>query len=309
MDIALLGPQRFNPTLGAVVKALGIEGPIATVTAGWQEREADDRDLDEHLTGRTRNLMLYDRVEQVFREDTELAEAYRQRQERLRQVQDFYRIRLEHAIESSQVISSRHAQSDESVFREEWDFSIEIIRMIDAQHHERCRNVHVDFEAKWRPYERDAIARHRDELTVIFKDCAALAIAGGHVAVLLNRLKVLHIASLVGERPVLAWSAGAMAISEQVVLFHDAPPQGPGIVEILDDGLGLVPKVVPLPHWKRRLRFDDPDRVGLFARRFAPATCLLLSDSGSILWRGGRWSSPSKVQRLGLNGSIEPVEE
>src|SRR4029450_141441 len=40
--VVLLGPQRFEPTLASVVHALGIEEDLATVTAGWQEREDED---------------------------------------------------------------------------------------------------------------------------------------------------------------------------------------------------------------------------------------------------------------------------
>ena len=47
----LLGPQR-RPTLDAVVRSLGLPGPFATVTAGWQEREPDDGELRALLGGR-----------------------------------------------------------------------------------------------------------------------------------------------------------------------------------------------------------------------------------------------------------------
>ena len=33
MRVILLGPQR-RPTVGAVVRSLGLEGPVATITAG-----------------------------------------------------------------------------------------------------------------------------------------------------------------------------------------------------------------------------------------------------------------------------------
>ena len=39
--VTLLGPQR-RPTLDTVAASLRLEGPIATITAGWQERETDD---------------------------------------------------------------------------------------------------------------------------------------------------------------------------------------------------------------------------------------------------------------------------
>ena len=50
--ITLLGPQR-RPTLDRVLGSLDVPGPIATVTAGWQEREADDAELDALTGGRS----------------------------------------------------------------------------------------------------------------------------------------------------------------------------------------------------------------------------------------------------------------
>ena len=60
MRVILLGPQR-RPTVDFVVRALGLAGPLATVTAGWQEREPDDGELRRLLGGQAVNLELYRR--------------------------------------------------------------------------------------------------------------------------------------------------------------------------------------------------------------------------------------------------------
>jgi peptidase E len=104
--------------------------------------------------------------------------------------------------------------------------------------------------------------------------------------------------------PLIAWSAGAMACSERVVLFHDNPPQGAGNAEVLEGGLGLLPELVPLPHAHRRLQLDDQARIALFARRFAPHRCVALDDGAQLFWEQGRWSAPSGVRRLGFDGSV-----
>ena len=57
MRAILLGPQR-RPTLDSAVRSLGLAGPFATVTAGWQEREPDDRELSAILGGRDVNVGL-----------------------------------------------------------------------------------------------------------------------------------------------------------------------------------------------------------------------------------------------------------
>ena len=133
---------------------------------------------------------------------------------------------------------------------------------------------------------------------------AALAVAGGHVAVVLYRLRLFDIPSMLGTLPVVAWSAGAMALAERVVLFHDSPPQGQGNPEILDSGVGLVRSVLPFPHARRRLHLDDPIRVSLMARRFAPLRCVAM-DEGALLHRHeGRWSADEATRQLSVSGNL-----
>ena len=76
--------------------------------------------------------------------------------------------------------------------------------------------------------------------------------------------------------PVIAWSAGAMALTDRIVLFHDRAPQGPGHPEVYGSGLSVLRDVVLLPHARARLLLDDAPRMAVFARRFAPARCVLL---------------------------------
>src|SRR5262249_49144073 len=153
----------------------------------------------------------------------------------------------------------------------------------------RIRAVHDAWLARWRPAERAAVKRRRKEIADALRGASALCIAGGHVAVLLNRLRLFDIAGLIGDRPVLAWSAGAITRREGVVLFHDDPPEGPGRAELLDLGLGLIPGIVPLPHARKRLRVDDPACMSRLARRFAPAACVALDAGARIDWDGTKW--------------------
>ena len=75
---------------------------------------------------------------------------------------------------------------------------------------------------------------------------------------------------------VIAWSACAMALADRIVLFHDRSSQGPGHPEVYGSGLSLLRDVVLLPHARARLLLDDVPRMAVFARRFAPARCILL---------------------------------
>lgn len=308
--IVLLGAQRFDPTLGEAVAELQVEGRIATITAGWQEREEEDRDLDEHLGGRTVNLRLHARAEEVFRKDPELAAAHRERQAVLRHRQDFYRIRLEHALDAQHVIDNRAAPRD--ILQDEARASIAAIREIDRLHLERCARDRKEFDDRIRPADRAAVAEHRGEIAEILRGCDAIAIAGGHVASLLNRLRLFGIGELARGKIVFAWCAGAMAISERVVLFHHSPPQGPGAAEVLDAGLGLAGDVVVLPQPEMRIRFRDRERIKVMARRFAPATCLAMPARSRVTWLRRGPTSPHGVIRLRDDGTHElfqPPEE
>src|ERR1051325_8744781 len=106
--VVLLGAQRFEPSLAAAMARQYITGKVALITAGWQERESEDEELKEHLAPReTLNLRPYARAEELFRDDPELRDAHRERQEALRHRQDFYRIRVEQALEAERIIRKR----------------------------------------------------------------------------------------------------------------------------------------------------------------------------------------------------------
>ena len=298
--VVLLGAQRFDPTLGDAVAELGVEGRIATITAGWQEREEEDDELREHLGGRTVNLRLHARAEEVFRKDPDFHAAHRERQAVLRHRQDFYRIRLEHALDAQHVIANRAAPKD--ILTDEARASIQAIRDIDRMHLARCGRDHRAFEERWRPLERTAVAEQVAEIREIVQGCDAIAIAGGHVASLLNRLRLFDIAQLTAGKTVFAWCGGAMVVSERVVLYHHSPPQGPGAAEVLDEGLSLVGNVVCLPQPELRLRLDDRERIQVMARRFAPATCLAMPARSRVTWLKRGPKNPHGVLGLREDG-------
>ena len=173
----LLGAQRFDPTLGAAAQELGIEGPIATITAGWQEREGEDADLHEHLGKRTVNLRLHRRAEDVFKRDRELHAAHRRKQDVLRHKQDFYRIRLEHELAANHVIHTRHAPPE--ILAEEEAASLGAIRLLDEYHLSQCARVEAEYDAAHQPFDRPSVAKHRDEIAETLRSAAAVAISGG----------------------------------------------------------------------------------------------------------------------------------
>ena len=57
------------------MRSLDIEGPVATITAGWEERESDDGELDSVMDGRSQNLRLFGRMMDVLEHDQAVAAA------------------------------------------------------------------------------------------------------------------------------------------------------------------------------------------------------------------------------------------
>jgi len=302
---AMLGPQSPEPTLHDVLRLIGIRGPAAVVTAGWQEREGELDELVEHLGGDATDLRLYQRAERVFAADPAFSEAYRARQTLFRDLQRFYRLRLGHLADSYRALLEEHGSP--RVLSMERKAAFRALRTLDSQHLRRIRRIHDRFEAAERVLERPAIAAHRREIADILAGSAVLLVAGGHVEILLNRLRLFGIGDLAASIPVIAWSAGAMALSERVVLFHDHPVHGPNNAEVADSGLGLFTGVVPLPHARQRLNLDDTGRVGVLARRCAPARCVTLDPGAVVAWRDGVIVHAETAQRLGPRGSLAPV--
>ena len=301
----VLGPQRREPVVCEAVDDLVPDRAhsVAVVTAGWEEREGEDEELREHVCRPVVNLAVWERVERIFERDKELLKAMRQRHDVLRKVQDLYRLRLGGLMDAQKELVVR-ADDDELAAAEEHDAWV-LVRGLDEQHVQRVAEVHREFDDRVKPAERDAVQVERRSLQRELEGVACLLVAGGHISVLLHRLRLFDLLGTWGDRPVVAWSAGAMALSERIVLFHDTPPQGSSYAEVMEAGCGLLPGIVALPHARHRLQTDDRVRVKLLARRFQPAICAMLDYRTRFDWNGKRWRAHDGATRLGERGEIE----
>jgi len=285
--VTVLGPQR-RPTVRPV-------GPgTVTVTAGWQERESDDAELDRVLGGGTVNLRLHARWLDVLEADPELTTAELNHRAVLDELQELYALQVEHAERAADAV--RRSGSRPRTRAAALADAESALRLLDAQHLARVAAARADFDAAWRPAERAAVARHRAEVAERVAGAHTLVLTGGHVGVLLH---VLHLFAVHPPEAVLAWSAGAMALTDRVVLFSA------GRAETYAAGLGLLPDLVLLPHARRRLPLDDPARLGALARRFAPARCVVLDDGVRVeVGPGGELPPDARV--LGADGRLGP---
>lgn len=295
--IVLLGPQR-RPSVDNV----GLDGPIATVTAGWQDREADDTGLDGLLGGRSVNLRLHARWLDVLERDPEYAAAEREHRAALAELQELHLVQLDGVLGALGEVA-RQGGSRAQVRGAAQADAEAVVRLVDERHLARVVEERSAFEALWRPGQRLAAAEHRGAVGQVLDGVAALAVAGGHVGVLGH---VLRLFAVTAPAAVVAWSAGAMALTERVMLFHDRAAHGPSHAEFADVGLGWVPGVVVLPHARRRLRVDEPGRMAELAFRAAPARCVVLDD-GTRLDLGPDGGLPPDALIVGSDGRLDPI--
>jgi len=264
----LLGPQR-RPTVDSVLRSLGLEGPFATVTAGWQEREPDDGELNALLGGQGLALGLYQRWLDVQERDPEYAAASRAVDAILDEMQDLYLLRLDYALQAVYALQ-RRAASDKlgGTFTEHVASpvadAVAAVRALDTAHLAHVNQVRREFFARLQPHDRPVIAAHRAEVADLLGSAGALIVAGGHVGVLAEVLHLFNVAAVL-RSPVIAWSAGAMALADRIVLFGDRSPQGPGHAEVYGSGLGITRDLVLLPHARARLLLDDTPRMAVFS--------------------------------------------
>jgi hypothetical protein len=304
-DHAFLGPQYRDPNLRDCLAAMGLRGPYVSITAGWQEREGEIDELRAHVAADVQDLGLYIRTEHVYAEDPALAAAYRERQDALQEMQDHYRLRLAALKSVAQELAE--LPGDSAPLRLARRAALGDVRRLDRQHVAAAVREHASFTREWHPARRASLVPHVTEIRRHLDAASAVFVAGGHVAVLLNRMRLFGLGSLLKGKPLIAWSAGAMAVSERVVLFHDRTAQGVSNAEVLDVGLGLVRGIVPLPHAEARLVLEDAGRVRLFARRFAPAQCLALDHGTLARWHRGRLAETRALRRLSRTGAVAEV--
>lgn len=282
VTLILLGPQNRRPVFGSLLEHFG-DGPFAVVSAGWREDEGEVEELADRPD--LIDLHLYRRAEALFAADPALFRAHRERQTRLQTLQRLYRLRLGHALDALRDLDK--VAADLRLLAIERRAALAAIRALDRHHLRQIRRQHQRFAQHGSPIRHEGLAAQRAELAELIAASSAVLLTGGHVALLMARLRLFDLGPLLADKPLIAWSAGAMVLTERIVAFHDHPPQGSNDPELIDVGLGLARGLVCLPHARRRLRLDDRDRVALFAARFAPARCVTLDEGARLIRQGG----------------------
>jgi len=302
----LLGPQRPVLNLGDAIAEAGLPaGPVAVIAAGWQEAEGDIDDVATAARRDVVNLHLYRRAEEVFDADPQLLQAYRLRQDRLQELQRLHGLRLRRTMVAAREML--RAEGDAALVGPEQRHAIAQLRALDRHHLQRVQSLHAEFDAAFDIARHELLTSHHAEIDALLATVDTVVITGGNVAVLLNRLYLFDVGPLLARKHVVAWSAGAMALAERVVLFHDNAPQGRRNPELFGRGLGLLPHHVLLPDAKHRLRVRDCTRLALFSRRFAPAACITLDSGSALTLDGERITQAAGAKQIASSGRLRRV--
>ena len=303
----LLGPQSPKPGLHQAAAAIGADGPIVVISAGWRDSEGDIEELQDEFDRPLQDLMIYHRAEEIFAREPELRALQRERQDKLQELQELYRLRLGPTITAARKLMRATTQPE--LLRLEQRAAIAQVRALDRHHLRRIQAIHHEFDLRRAQLHLPEATAEREAVQRQLAGAALVLIAGGHVAVLLNRMRLFRLGGVLAQKPLIAWSAGAMALSERIVLFHHNAPQGRRDAELLDAGLGIVRRRVLLPHARTRLDWSNRKRMALFSRRFAPAACCTLDEGSLLHFEDERLVSAAKsfqVTRTGQKRVLTP---
>ena len=307
VQLILLGPQRPRANAPQALAELAATGPIVVIAAGWRHEESEETLLQRYLGPEARVLPLYGWFDRIMREREALRETYGARQDALKDLRVLHRLRLDRALAAMRDLLVQSSDLGRALAQQ----ALEDVRRIDRQ---LIHQTDAIVEAHGRPWDVDPlVTEHKQRARETLEQASVIVLVGGDVAVLRSRLEFFGVGPVLSEQyrrgtVLVAWSAGAMALTERIVLFYDDPPDGPANSEVFDRGEELVPGLVLLPHARQRLRLDDPQRVRLLARRFAPSTCLGLENGAWLVQTSEGWFNRGPARsatRLDLDGRAE----
>jgi hypothetical protein len=304
----LLGPQRPVTNLGDAVRAAELPGgPVAVVSAGWQEAEGDIDDVQQLLRQPLVDLRLYQRADEIFATQLPLHDIYRSRQDQLKELQRLYRLRLRQLMIAARL--TFRAEGDPEMISAEQKHALSQLQALDRHHLNRVQQISRSFDQQLDALAPDQLAAQSEQVAKTVSDCETILITGGNVLVLLNRMRLFGVDRLLADKHVVAWSAGAMVLSDLVVLFHDRTPLGRRDPEILGEGAGVLPGYVLLPDAKRRLSKHDTVRTSLLSRRFSPAACVTLNSGAMMQFIGNDLLAAGEASRLTRDGRFSRLDK
>lgn len=290
--LLLLGEQLEQPSLASALERWGIDGPVALVSAGWEEDETDDQWVGK-ATGRTVvNALLYGLADRLFAADPEVLQLLRTRQDEMRRLREVNKIQLDHLLAIARELLKREFAGE--AVGGPANLTLEQVRAVDREYLVLVDEVITRYDRMIDPKARPSVCHYRDEVLQRVHQCQALLIAGGHAGVLLNRLSLSRLLKHLAV-PVIAWSGGAMAMGDRLVFYHQFIPHATGDAELSRHGMKWFHSLLPFPRADERIKLDSQVEVALLARRFQPDVCLALDHDSSL-----EWDARSLVRAVGV---------
>lgn len=280
---------------------------VCIISAGWQEFEGEYEDMNFRPASDAVDLRLYARAEALFQRHPSLREAHGRRQMLVQEAERYYQLRLGFAMDAALALWDEAGNS--ALLHHNRLDCVRALRTLDRQHLRRMQEIYKAFFKQIDEQCARAIARQREAIAKELERHPIVLLAGGHVAVLLNRLRLFDLAPILRQRRLVAWGAGAMLCGARVLLFDDSGALGPRHPAFYDLGLGLAPSVVALPAARRRLALSLAPRMGLLARRTAPAQALLLEGEAQVFVDNGRVGGGHGLHRLSASGRVVKVRD
>ena len=311
--IHILGPQRGAPLLPDIIHGQYPQAKIAVISAGWRHEESQLRPLARDLQRPLELLPLYQWFDELGKTEPELSNEHALRQKRIKSYKDTYRLKLQFGMEFLDAIRKKQARSPE-LYMEDVLNAHQAIQQIDMEAIERIGRIRDSFPNLAQPWLHPSAQPFYDEIKETLDACDVLLITGGHVAILRNRMFFFGCQALLKDfldqgKTIIAWSAGAMSLCDQIVLYYDDPPDGSGNSEVLDTGMGLIPHVLFFPHAQQRLRTEDTKRMRDLAQRFSQFQCITLEKETHLTFDQDGWSYINNVQKCTLDGQLLMLKE
>ncbi len=295
---------------------------VVLVTAGWQAEEFGESHLKETLYRigvparvpgnrhhNVQNLSLYWEFEKFCEKEPELAQLYSDKQAEVKKTMELYRRSNRMALRQLKAqlatVQSWYPQwsfarllgragthrgridDAQGLAAEELSLELDRIREQDEWLLDRLERLRCAFLSTSKLRENKTWLAKRRLLVRRIRSAATLVFYGGHLAVLLNRLHFFDLGSVFCESlaagaTIVARSAGAMALGERVVVYHDEYQDRHHTFEVFGRGVGLLPGLLVLPQHAERIRKGSRDHLTFLARRFPLRACIGL-DEGAVL--------------------------
>jgi hypothetical protein len=299
--LLLLGEQREQPRFQAVLKRWKITGPVGLVSAGWEEDEQDDQWVRDSIRNPIVNSMLYELADEVFARDPEVLTLLRERQDHLRDLRDVYQLQLQHL--SAILRGLLRRRETQSYVVAPLDLSFAQLRAVDKQYLDSVSEVIRQFDRKIAPKDRPSLVAYRKVVCQRLASCQALLIAGGHVGVLLNRLRLSRVLSHL-RLPTIAWSGGAMALGDTVFFYDHFHPHSGQETELSRHGMRWYQGLQVFPRAEQRLHLHNPVEMALLAGRVA-CRSLVFSQESELEWSNKKLIHLGDVREIGTDGLLK----